>query len=135
MEITMAITNKTRNQIRKWVSSNKCGDLLEEFLYVKIQRDSYINKCISQLNDSKKKKRGKKRSIVFGKFGNATIDEFKNSMLNYFKEDVHASRFPFTICDSIWKYVMEEIENYYDIWKMLITYKEGIKLEEINEDF
>lgn len=131
----MAITNKTRNQIRKWVSSNDCGVLLDDFLLVKIQRDSYMNKCISQLNVSRKKKRRKKRSIVFGKFGNETIDDFKNSMLNYFKDDVPASIFSFTICDSIWKYVMEEIENYYDIWKMLIAYKEGIKLEEMNEDF
>lgn len=136
MEKTMAITNKTRNQIRKWVSSSNCGDLIDEFLYVEIQRNSYMNKEISQLNsDNKKKKRGKKRNTVFGKFGNETIDEFKQYMLNYFMEDVPASRFPFTICDSIWKYVMEEIENYYDIWKMLIEYKEGIKLEEMNEDF
>lgn len=130
----MAITNKTRNQIKKWVSSSDCGDLLEEFLYVKIQRASYMNKEISNLNNERKKS-GKKRKTVFGKFGNETIDEFKQSILIYFKEGVPSSRFPFTICDSIWKYVMEEIENYYDIWKILIEYKEGIKLEEMNEDF
>lgn len=129
----MAITNKTRNKIKKWVSSSDCGDLLEEILYEKIQLASYMNKSISNLNNERKKS-GKKRNTVFGKFGNETIDEFKQSMLNYFKE-VPVSRFPFTICDSIWNYVMEEIENYYDIWKMLIEYKEGIKLEEMNEDF
>ena len=122
----MAITNKTRNQIKKWVSSSDCGDLLEEILYEQIQLASYMNKEISQLNRTSKKN--------FGKFGNETIDEFKQSMLNYLK-DVPASRFPFTICDNIWKYVMEEIENYYDVWKILIEYKEGIKLEEKNEDF
>lgn len=123
----MAITNKTRNQIRKWVSSSDCGDLLEDFLYEEIQRASYMNKEISQLNRTSKKN--------FGKFGNETIDEFKQSILIYFKEGVPASKFPFTICDNIWKYVIEEIENYYDIWKILIEYKEGIKLEEMNEDF
>lgn len=131
----MAITNKTRNQIKNWVSSNKCGDLLEEFISTQIQRDSYFNKCVDELNESRKKKTGKKSKFVFGKKSQVTIDEFKQDIINYFAECVPASRFPFAICDSIWKYVIEEIENYYDIWQMLLAYKEGMKLEEMNEDF
>lgn len=126
----MAITNKTRNQIRKWVSSNDCGDLLEEFLSIRIQRSHLYNKSMAEVC-----KPVHKNEPAYKKYGNETIEEFKHLMEIYFAEDVPASRFPFTICDSIWKYVMEEIENYYDIGKILIEYKEGIKLEEMNEDF